>query len=78
MKNGRITDVIVEWQDDLRYVDVWADEGSKELIENVEGVTNCYNNLSEVNYHVYLDPRYDKEFVMKEIEAAIKVGNYEN
>ena len=73
MQNGKMTDVIVEWQNNLEYVEVWADENSTEFIKSVEGVENCFHQ-SKSKYHVYLDPRYDREYVMKEIEATIKIG----
>jgi hypothetical protein len=50
---------------------VWANLGKKELIKNVEGVANVYCNVSPTQYDVYIDHRYDIDFVSKEIEAVI-------
>lgn len=76
---GRKQDVLFE---DFTYTDprtgvqmtgdsfyMWADAGLKDLIEGVEGVQNAYAEKSK--YHIYIDPRYDREFLKREIEAAI-------
>ena len=52
-------------------VNVWADERMKEVIQKVEGVTNVYNIPTPTLFHVYIDARYDKEYVKRDIEAAI-------
>lgn len=83
--NGRLTDVVIKdvYHTDIRTgirhladsVIVYADAGMKEIIANVEGVVAAdkgYSN-SDVEYIVYLDPRYDREWVKAEIEAAIKI-----
>ena len=54
---------------------VWGNcDMCKETIEGslkVEGVTNVYNNFAKTLFHVYIDARYDKEYVKRDIEAAI-------
>lgn len=80
--NGRKQDVLIE---DQRYTDpktgmdtinslcftVWADENTKDIIKAVEGVTNVYNQPTPTCFSVYYDQRYDREFIKREIEAAI-------
>jgi hypothetical protein len=81
-EHGKLTNVLIK---DIVYTDpktgmeinasneitVWADDGVKETIKNIPGVTNVYTHISPTQYDVYLDPRYDKQFVKAEIEAAI-------
>jgi hypothetical protein len=82
-KNGRITDVIVS--DNYRtdpeveievaneyILTVWADENMSKVIFGVEGVTGVYHPLHSSEYTVYVDPRYDREYIKREIEAVIK------
>lgn len=80
-KTGKMQDVLIEdnyTKDETglstlsRSVDVWADAGMIEVIKKVEGVTNVFKDLCETKYNVYLDPRYNHNFLKKEIEAAIK------
>ena len=52
-------------------VNVWADERMKDVIKKVEGVTNVYNIPTPTLFNVYIDARYDKEYVKRDIEAAI-------
>ena len=79
--NGRKVDVLIE---DVFYTDpktgvemmfdyfqVWADAGLKDLIKSVEGVTNVFAPMTETCYSVYCDKRYDREFIKREVEAAI-------
>ena len=80
--NGRKQDVLIE---DIFYIDprtgvemmsdnqfiVWADEKMLTVIQAVEGVTNVYNQMKKTCFNVYVDKRYDREFVKREIEAAI-------
>ncbi len=54
-----------------RNVTLWADPGLLETVKAVEGVTNCYQHISATQYDIYLDPRYDRAFILAEIEAAI-------
>lgn len=82
--NGRLTDVIIEdfvVKDDTGipqfwHFNVWADVGSKELIESVEGVTFVFDYFAP-RYEVNVDPRYDREYLRAEIEAIIKIGHQE-
>ena len=80
--NGRKKDVLIEdymstdprtgvevksdWQ-----FKVWADAGLKELIQSVEGVVSVFCTLRETEYTVYIDKRYDMEFIKREVESAI-------
>ena len=59
-------------------MEVWADDGVQEIIESIEGIENVYQDSDKLhNYHVYLDPRYSREWLMAEIEAQIKIGAIE-
>ena len=51
------------------YHKVWTDIGMTETIEAVEGVNQVSTQGTE--YLIWLDKRYEVEFVLKEIEAAI-------
>ena len=80
--NGKKTDVLII---DEKYTDprtgvevlnhlcftVWADENMKETIKAVEGVVNVYNIPTPTCFSVYYDQRYEREFIKREIEAAI-------
>lgn len=50
---------------------VWADENMKEVISSVSGVTHVFNNTTKTRFDVYTDPRYDIDFIIKEIELRI-------
>lgn len=82
MSNGRNQDILIV---DEKYTDprtgvevvnercftVWADADAKAAIESVEGVTNVYVGIAGTQFYVYTDPRYDREFIKREIEASI-------
>ena len=51
---------------------MYADLGMLETIQKVEGVKSAYNSMRDVEYTVFLDPRYDLLWVKAEIEAAIR------
>ena len=84
--NGRRLDVLIKdrFDTDIRtgvellsdYVTVHADAGKKELIQSVDGVVDVMR-MHETEYMVKIDPRYDREYVKRDIEAAILVGNSE-
>lgn len=81
--NGKLTDVIIEDEYDtdqrtgvrslaLRLI-VWADPGMEESIKRIEGIHRVFNFPdSPTQYHIYLDPRYDREYLKREIEAVCK------
>lgn len=84
-ETGRIADVVIEdvyfFKGDpdkekvAGYVMVWADAGMKDIIAGVEGVEACYKDLGETRYHAYLDVRYNREVVKKNIKlAVVQVG----
>jgi len=50
---------------------VWADERMKSVIQGVEGVTNVFNIPTPTCFSVYYDQRYERDFLKREIEAAI-------
>ena len=50
---------------------VWADKKMGKVIENIEGVMEVFQ-YHNVEFYVYIDKRYDMEFIKREIESAIK------
>ena len=81
--NGRKRDVLIEsvtYTDQKTGVDtvsdrhfvVRADAGKKAIIKKVDGVTEVYDcQPTATKYDVFVDARYDIEFVKCEVEAAI-------
>jgi hypothetical protein len=72
--NGRITSVLVE-KDELGspyHLTVWADKGLADVIKNVVGVYQV-NISADSRYEVFVDKRFDVDFVSDEIIAAIKI-----
>jgi len=83
--NGKQIDVLVKdrFNTDMRTgvetlseqrVTVYADAGMKETILKVDGVISV-TEMEETEYMVKLDIRFDREFVKREIEAAVLIGN---
>jgi hypothetical protein len=80
--DGKMTDVLINennYRDDLgieRFCNltVWADEGNADIVSSTPGVTAVFNTCGPTQYSVYVDPRYDREWVKAEIEARIKIG----
>lgn len=61
----------VESVSDRTFV-VWADAGMEKVIREVSGVVAVYSGQPyETKYDVFIDPRYELEFIKREIEAAI-------
>lgn len=62
-----------EMQETENSLQLWTDEGLNELIKKVPGVSIVTPNLGgyPTSYGIIIDPRYDIEFVKKEIEATI-------
>ena len=54
---------------------LWGDEGLKDLIESVNGVDAAYSPLSKNEYSIYIDHRYDIEYVKEEVRARILIGD---
>ena len=82
MTTGRLKDVVIEehyYPDPLTELPrfgnatVYADPGMCEIIQKVKGVVDAFcDSPQDVMYSVFLDPRYDREWVKAEIEAAIR------
>ena len=78
--NGKNVDVIIEYRKNTdqrtgveytsNWINVYADTGMKDIILKVEGVVSV-TKMEDTEYMVKLDPRYDREYVKREIEAAI-------
>ena len=52
---------------------VWADKGYKDIILSVPGVRSFVLDCGTA-YYIEIDPRYDEETVLANIEAAIKIN----
>ena len=49
--------------------------GEEREDDNMNGKPNVFQPFGERDsYHVYIDPRYDLEWLKAEIEARIKIG----
>jgi ABC-type uncharacterized transport system ATPase subunit len=70
-EKGKIKDIVIQDYGDGSLL-VWSD-ASEEVIRKVTGVVQTYK-MYKGSIMVWLDPRYDNEFVKKEIEAAIKIA----
>ena len=79
MNNGKMFHALVEDTLNVQHeknIVVWADEDMKKIIEQVEGVSTCYqNNGCKTRYSVWLDPRYDAEFVKNKILVELLKGS---
>ncbi|MHA2219657.1 MAG: hypothetical protein ACXACY_27430 [Candidatus Hodarchaeales archaeon] len=74
IENGRLTDVYIEENEKLpKWLYVWADEGLKDIFESIPGVVRAFNN-DKCKYEIYIDPRYDVEWIKQEITAKAKIG----
>ena len=79
LTTGRLKDVVIKevWYRDPHTglsgvnINVFADADMKKTIQGVEGVVAACN-LHNTKYFVCIDPRYDREWVKAEIEAAIR------
>ena len=81
--NGKNKDVLIEDKvftdnrtgiecvSDRTFV-VWADAGMEDAISSVDGIVAVYSGQPyKTKYDVFVDPRYDFEFIKREVEAAI-------
>ena len=86
-EDGRITDCLIEedYSTDPRTgvrslswcFTCWADADLSDLIESVPGVTGAYNTCGDTRYSVYVDKRYDREWVKSEVVATVKIRGRE-
>lgn len=70
MKRNNITG---EFEVALNAFQLWTEPNLEELIRKVPGVCEVTSKFSgySSSYAIVIDPRYDVEFVKKEIEAEI-------
>ena len=68
MEKVLVRDIV---DDLLKPFEVWADEGSLEIIKSVEGVDSAYSTGGKCNYVVYLDARYSRVLVMESVRNAL-------
>ncbi len=73
-KDGKITDVLIEDSPTGFGFTVWADPDMEDIISSVPGVSWCANE-QPTKYVVFLDPRYDVEWIEQEIIAQIKIAD---
>lgn len=51
---------------------LWANGGFIEQIKHLEGISCAfYGQIKKGRYDIFLDPRYDVEFIKRKIEAII-------
>ncbi len=72
MEDGKLQDILFQNRGDDKDLFVWADDGLQGVISKVPGVSLVYT-MGNTLYAVTLDPRYDVEWVKREIEAQIKI-----
>ncbi len=72
IKDGKIHNILIE--DTATGFTVWADPGMKNIISSVPGVSWC-SNRNPTEYIVFLDHRYDIEWIKQEITAQIIVAS---
>ena len=85
MKNGKRTDVLIEdfnIKDDVglkhfAWFYVWMDKSAVEAVKSIPGIEHVYNTLGDHQYKLYIDPRYDREYIKAEIEAQAKIHSDE-
>lgn len=77
LKDVYFEDIYVQGQDGSstlsRTIVIYADKDKLEYIKSVDGVLTAGLYSPEIPnyYYAVIDPRYDRKFVVKEIEAAI-------
>lgn len=80
--NGRLTDVIIEdsiGTDPRTGVQffmsftVWMDASAREAVQAIPGVHRVFNTLGGNRFEIFLDPRYDREYLRAEIEAQARI-----
>ena len=60
------TDVMI-FNDTENSIYVWIDESQLEYLKNIEGISLVSATSERNRFHIYFDPRYDRESVIKEI-----------
>lgn len=56
---------------------VWCEHGYTTQFRNIAGIFEVKEDSPEPRYFIFIDPRYSTQFVMKEIEAVVKIGKPE-
>lgn len=51
-------------------IEIWADAGLAESFRKIEGILHIGTDDLKSHYVAFVDPRYDVEFVKREIEAV--------
>jgi hypothetical protein len=71
--SGKLVDFLVEPGNDKFHKTLWAgsDMRTRRTIEDVEGVTEVYS-LTQGQYRVHVDHRYDPDTVMGNVLFALK------
>ena len=75
---GKNHDVFVDWKESEheQYFDIWTD-GDQNQIEKeiglIKGITRCNRDFfADTRYTAYVDPRYNRNFLRREIIAVLK------
>lgn len=71
--HGKKTSVVIQEMSGPNHIFVYADEDTESIISKVAGVRQVSKQRKDT-FAVWLDPRYDFEFVKAEIVAAIKIA----
>jgi hypothetical protein len=76
MENGKLVDVLIEEDELLDSLSVWADGDSVlQTLKNMSGIAIARkDDLHKNCYIIWLDPRYDRKWMIKEIVARLKIG----
>jgi hypothetical protein len=71
--DGKMVEILIENSKtgNNEFFVVWADSGMKDVIADISGVRNVFNDAGKTRYDVFIDPRYDYNFVKKEVFHAI-------
>lgn len=54
-------------------LEVWAESGYKQRFLKIAGVFEVREGEPEPRYYIFIDPRYETNFVVKEVEAVINI-----
>lgn len=71
--HGKKTSVVIQEMSGPNHIFVYADEDTQAIISNIAGVLQISKQAKDT-FSVWLDPRFDYEFVKAEIIAAIKIA----
>ena len=53
---------------------VWVEKGYLAKFKKIKGVFNVIEDSPEPRYFIYVDPRFDTQWVVREIEGVVKTS----